>query len=793
MKRKLFCLLTLLLTVCSGAWAEETTILSLDATVSGKITIAPEEPTKGDYFTFLSVSQGNGNSMYGMRFIEAISAEKYIKVTLPTGYSLKTGDEIKVTHYQAGTSSPNNAYGTVISSTTSTDAGDIHTYGIPTSQAKTAAEITYTVTASDEFNGTNTFYVRGFSPSSSKSSFVQKIKVVRDISDTKVATPTYTLGAWDAVNEKYAVTLDCETASATIKYSTNNKVSYSDYSTALALAPGTTLDAYAVKAEMENSDNMEQYTVPAAPTYYTITYAKAGDVDGILPPAAENIVSGSSINVPKNYTMYKEGYTFKGWDADGNGTVDYAGGAAYTVTANATLTAVFAENTVGLNDRTAATTIKWGSWNQSLGVPAIHFEGASGFVVAQATVAGETIDVKLTINATSGKFKNQPSNDWTQVGPGTVFTIPAAEGATITYKQYDNGATTTPEATATGDTYELTAAGTPSSLYYEYIQVVLPKPAGVKAEAPVYKLRDGGANVTEISANNYMFATASGTTKFRVKAQPYTYVRYTVGENEMPAAPTLTSGTEIKNQTGDAEKESSNIECSTHTKTYYVRAIAWDAAKTPESASDEVVLVVAANQVTVTIASACTYDGKFYATFSNDKAFVVPADLTVSAVGISDKKLVVTNYTTDDVVKANTGVMLSSETAGNKTITLSADTGIEKSGNYLKASSVAMTGENLFYRLTMHNPDTENKIGFWWGAEDGAAFYIAANKAYLAVPTGEALARGLWFDEGETTSLNEVRGLKSDVRGEYFNLNGQRVAQPTKGLYIVNGRKVVIK
>ena len=32
-----------------------------------------------------------------------------------------------------------------------------------------------------------------------------------------------------------------------------------------------------------------------------------------------------------------------------------------------------------------------------------------------------------------------------------------------------------------------------------------------------------------------------------------------------------------------------------------------------------------------------------------------------------------------------------------------------------------------------------------------------------------------------------------DVRSDFYNLNGQRVNQPTKGLYIVNGKMVVIK
>ena len=44
-----------------------------------------------------------------------------------------------------------------------------------------------------------------------------------------------------------------------------------------------------------------------------------------------------------------------------------------------------------------------------------------------------------------------------------------------------------------------------------------------------------------------------------------------------------------------------------------------------------------------------------------------------------------------------------------------------------------------------------------------------------------------------TTGIDMVKGEGFKANGELYNLNGQRVAQPTKGLYIVNGRKVVIK
>lgn len=46
--------------------------------------------------------------------------------------------------------------------------------------------------------------------------------------------------------------------------------------------------------------------------------------------------------------------------------------------------------------------------------------------------------------------------------------------------------------------------------------------------------------------------------------------------------------------------------------------------------------------------------------------------------------------------------------------------------------------------------------------------------------------------DGETTTIETVK--KSTVEnGVYYNLSGQRVAQPTKGLYIVNGKKVIMK
>ncbi len=50
----------------------------------------------------------------------------------------------------------------------------------------------------------------------------------------------------------------------------------------------------------------------------------------------------------------------------------------------------------------------------------------------------------------------------------------------------------------------------------------------------------------------------------------------------------------------------------------------------------------------------------------------------------------------------------------------------------------------------------------------------------------------IMFDDGETTGINEMRNEEGEMRNVY-NLNGQRVSQPARGLYIVNGKKAVIK
>jgi hypothetical protein len=70
---------------------------------------------------------------------------------------------------------------------------------------------------------------------------------------------------------------------------------------------------------------------------------------------------------------------------------------------------------------------------------------------------------------------------------------------------------------------------------------------------------------------------------------------------------------------------------------------------------------------------------------------------------------------------------------------------------------------------------------------------MGAGRVYLPV-SPKVGARGfLAFDEdGETTGISTIQNAEQGTK-EIYNLNGQRVNQPAKGLYIVNGKKVFIK
>ena len=84
----------------------------------------------------------------------------------------------------------------------------------------------------------------------------------------------------------------------------------------------------------------------------------------------------------------------------------------------------------------------------------------------------------------------------------------------------------------------------------------------------------------------------------------------------------------------------------------------------------------------------------------------------------------------------------------------------------------------------------DNGLGFYQVEEDNS-FKITSFRAYLTAPASGARSLRIVYADNESTSISEVSNKYND--GTTFNLNGQRVEKAAKGLYIKNGKKVVIK
>ena len=183
-----------------------------------------------------------------------------------------------------------------------------------------------------------------------------------------------------------------------------------------------------------------------------------------------------------------------------------------------------------------------------------------------------------------------------------------------------------------------------------------------------------------------------------------------------------------------------------------------------------------------------TIDG--YATFSSEYAVAIPENVTAYYATAAEKGKV-TMTSISDGIPANTGAFLKAEddiyTFKPATTTSSESTNLLVPGT---ASGVTVSEAGAYHYVY---------------AEQGgvSAFYNVASaidadmtgKAYLETTMDIQPATGarvaIVFDD-DVTGINSVN-RETINNNEYYNLGGQRVAQPTKGLYIVNGKKVVIR
>ena len=175
-----------------------------------------------------------------------------------------------------------------------------------------------------------------------------------------------------------------------------------------------------------------------------------------------------------------------------------------------------------------------------------------------------------------------------------------------------------------------------------------------------------------------------------------------------------------------------------------------------------------------------------YATYATTNNIEVPESNDVKVMTVTVNKgnstITLNEIPANTVIPAGTGILVKAA-QGNHDFVVTSKEGAPLKNNSLVAATTDVTSYgDKFFALTKQG----EKVGFALVAN---GVVIPASKAYLEVP--EATAAKFFGLDGEATGINNVKTAKAD--GAYYTLEGVKTTKPVKGLYIHNGKKIVVK
>lgn len=545
------------------------------------------------------------------------------------------------------------------------------------------------------------------------------------------------------------------------------------------------------------------YAIRFVPNY-TISYNANGGTGSM---SSNTVVSGNNQTLTAN-TFTKDHYTFSNWTADvdvtiGGETVPAGSAIAdvatiQNVTSDIALTAQWTANTYTVTHTlTGATTSSAESATYNTDYSATY-TASGGYVLPDAvTVTAGGSDI--TANCTWTKATGTVSIPGAYVTGDIEITVAATKLAVTSIWNFDQFM-----GSDSGETVVNTGGSTKgvfdfNGLYIHY------------NGSRTFKAKNGHGSVMSIynSGSSDGVPTASTTAEssdadvcgfaYKTGGAGTLTVKVYVGGNNRDISIYSNGVKKIYALDGAGTADTYTYSKDTHTLTYTANGseVIYIIPLGGAIYFDEIKFVP---KTAVTMTKDVTISGAGYATFCAPQNYQwstsnYPELKAYTVSSVDTEKATITEIAASEghvTIPACTGVILKGD--ARSYVFTSTETAGEVGTNSLIANLadyVLPADNGTYYNYTLaagpkfkHVKSTDPGI-------------LAAGKAFLRtkvnVEGGSARGLDLVFDEGETTGIREMEKLRNGENEKFYNLNGQLVAQPTRGLYIVNGKKVIIK
>ena len=187
--------------------------------------------------------------------------------------------------------------------------------------------------------------------------------------------------------------------------------------------------------------------------------------------------------------------------------------------------------------------------------------------------------------------------------------------------------------------------------------------------------------------------------------------------------------------------------------------------------------------------------------------FLVPAGCTAYIItGVTPSgsittpdQAIVKAFTAGKIIPKKTGFIL--QGTPNTTVEYQANvTGTEENvtGNLLVGTATEQEISGAGYKYYIFSASGDQGLGFYkQGTRQGASIKLKAHRAGLCLPEAIAPAKGFVVDfeaarrEAGTTGIRSVRPEAQRLDNAVYDLQGRRVINPTHGIYIINGKKII--